>query len=69
MVVSLAPAYLGILKIYRQPGQVVDGLKRLGFYRRPGDGGRGGLCDSRLQPAAGSGKDEKYYYYLLSQRE
>ncbi|MBB5263169.1 PAS domain S-box-containing protein [Catenibacillus scindens] len=32
VVVSLAPSYLGILK-YRQPGQVVDGLKKLGFYQ------------------------------------
>ncbi len=31
VVVSIAPAYLGILK-YSQPGQVVDALKRLGFY-------------------------------------
>ena len=32
VVVSLAPSYLGILK-YRQPGQVVDGLKKLDFIR------------------------------------
>lgn len=31
VVVSIAPAYLGILK-FDHPGQVVDALKRLGFY-------------------------------------
>lgn len=31
-VVSLAPAYLGVLK-YKKPGQVVAALKKLGFYQ------------------------------------
>lgn len=31
VVVSIAPSYLGILN-YKAPGQVVDALKRLGFY-------------------------------------
>ncbi len=31
VVVSIAPAYLGILR-FTHPGQVVDALKRLGFY-------------------------------------
>jgi iron only hydrogenase large subunit-like protein/uncharacterized Fe-S cluster-containing protein len=32
VIVSIAPAYLGILN-YNHPGQVVDALKRLGFYQ------------------------------------
>lgn len=31
VIVSIAPSYLGVLK-YKFPGQVVDALKRLGFY-------------------------------------
>lgn len=30
-IISIAPSYLGVLE-YDQPGQVVDALKRLGFY-------------------------------------
>ena len=30
-VISIAPSYLGVLE-YDRPGQVVDALKRLGFY-------------------------------------
>ncbi len=31
VIISIAPSYLGVLE-YDRPGQVVDALKRLGFY-------------------------------------
>ena len=63
-VVSLAPAYLGILDYETGTGGRCP--SETGIFRGPGDGRGGSLCDRGLYKASGSRTDEEYHFHLQS---